>query len=199
MKKRRLTKQKKYRDKNRNARKTEKTGANSPIFVSGFPSAWSARATGARILRALAREGHFRAGDRLVLSMSGVGAREMARLNLKHRRKRGPTDVLSFEQPAPGGAGLPRAPKGVRFLGDLLLCLPVVRAQAREHGHGVRAELAVLITHGILHLLGFDHERSARAARQMSELERKVLDRAARAQKNGHAGLIARVHAKEKP
>lgn len=154
------------------------------LSVSGFPSAWPVRTISARILRALAREGRLRAGDRVLLSISGVGEREMTRLNFKHRRLRVPTDVLSFEQK---GA---RAPRGVRFLGDLVLCLPVVRAQAKEHGHGVRAELAVLVTHGVLHLLGFDHERSTRAAKKMGDLELRIL---------GRAGLLTRAHAKGKP
>lgn len=163
------------------------------VVASGFPRGWAARRTCERVLRALARRRIVGRRVRVVLSVSAANAREMAWLNFEHRRRRGPTDVLSFEQ-----KGV-RAPRGVRFLGDLVVCLPVARAQAKEHGHGVRAELAALVTHGVLHLLGFDHERSAGEAKKMGALEREILDRVTCGQKSGRAGLIARARAKEKP
>src|SRR5687767_1355694 len=67
-------------------------------------------------------------------------------LNKKYRRKDYATDVLSFA-PEEKGVGL----------GELVLCEPVVRRQAKEHGISFKKELDYLIIHGFLHLLGYDH------------------------------------------
>ena len=79
---------------------------------------------------------------------------ELRRLNRDFRGKDEATDVLSF--PAPG----PR-------LGDLAISLPRARAQAKEFGHNLEQEIQILMLHGVLHLLGMDHEtdrgRMARA------------------------------------
>ena len=74
-------------------------------------------------------------------------------LNRTWRGKDRPTDVLSFAQAE--GAPVP----GSTLLGDLVLCLPVAARQAKERGHPTTHELDVLLVHGLLHLLGHDHER----------------------------------------
>lgn len=68
----------------------------------------------------------------------------------------GPTDVMAFpmDELRPGGEDREPDPG---LLGDVLLCPPVARRQAAEAGHPVAAELDLLLTHGILHLLGYDH------------------------------------------
>lgn len=92
---------------------------------------------------------------------------KMAKINFETRKKREPTDVLSF--PAP----LFFQQQGV--LGELVICSPVLRAQAREQGHSDRIELDVLLVHGILHLLGLDHELGSADARVMARWERRLL------------------------
>ena len=75
--------------------------------------------------------------------------------------------MLSF--PAP----LPLQKMGV--LGELILCSSVITRQAREQRHTPRVECAILVVHGLLHLLGFDHERSAPEARKMLAQEKRIL------------------------
>ncbi len=90
-----------------------------------------------------------------------IGDAEMARLNEKYRKKRGPTDVLSFpaeEQSRPGSLGRQvRRYKG-KFLGYIAIAPRVARRNARESARPLLQELCVLILHGLLHLLGYDHE-----------------------------------------
>ena len=73
----------------------------------------------------------------------------MQELNRRYRRKNTATDVLSF-------------PSGERgYLGDVVIAAGVARRQARRAGHSLQTELRVLSLHGLLHLLGYDHERDA--------------------------------------
>lgn len=93
-------------------------------------------------------------------------------LNRRYRRVDRPTDVLSF-------------PAGERGrLGDIVIAAGVARRQARAAGHSVQAELRVLALHGLLHLLGYDHERDAG---RMARLEARL-----RARGGLRAGLIER-------
>lgn len=92
-----------------------------------------------------------------------LSSREIRKLNLGYRGKDQATDVLSFPTP----------PIFFRegILGDVLVCGPVARRQARELGHSAREEGWVLLVHGFLHLLGLDHEAGGSAARQMAKFE----------------------------
>lgn len=63
------------------------------------------------------------------------------------------------------------------FLGELFVCGQVLQRQARERELTEEQELAILVTHGVLHLLGFDHERSSREARAMARWEKRLLTR----------------------
>jgi probable rRNA maturation factor len=87
---------------------------------------------------------------------------EMTRLNETYRKKKGPTDVLSF--PVITDSGKPgtlrqqvRKARG-EFLGDIAISPRVARRNAKALGRGLAEELRVLILHGVLHLLGYDHE-----------------------------------------
>ena len=86
---------------------------------------------------------------------------EMAELNAAHRGKEGPTDVLSFTiddaQDMPGPTG------SVVLLGDIVICPAVAAGNAIEHEVSLDAELELLVVHGCLHLLGWDHEVEAEA------------------------------------
>ena len=88
-------------------------------------------------------------------------------LNLRYRGKDYATNVLSFAY-----APAPREKSGL--LGDLVLCPPVVAREAAEQGKRVRDHYAHLTVHGVLHLLGYDHENE-REARKMEAIERDVL------------------------
>jgi probable rRNA maturation factor len=106
---------------------------------------------------------------RAVLSVRIVGEAGSRTLNACYRRKDRPTNVLSFE-----GAGL--LPDGRNFLGELVICAPVVAREARSQGKTLPAHWAHMTVHGMLHLLGFDHERAAEAAK-MAVREIQILDR----------------------
>ncbi len=85
-----------------------------------------------------------------------VGESDMQALNREHREQDSATDVLSF--PIDDDESLPGVP---RMLGDVAICLPVVLAQATEREVSPAAELTDLLIHGVLHLLGYDHETDA--------------------------------------
>lgn len=101
-----------------------------------------------------------------------VGDAEMIRLNKTYRNQAKVTDVLSFS------SGEPFFGQG--FLGTLVICDSVLEKQAKEEGHSARDELRVLLVHGILHLLGFDHERGPKDAEIMRRYEALLLKKVAR-------------------
>lgn len=99
-----------------------------------------------------------------------VGARAMRVLNGRWRGKDRATDVLSFSQREGEGGGL-----HPEVLGDIVICVPVARNQAREAGHCLAAELDRLAVHGLLHLAGHEHEGDPAAARAMRRREDAIL------------------------
>jgi probable rRNA maturation factor len=101
----------------------------------------------------------------------------LQRLNSAWRGKDAPTNVLSFPAQEFGGQKLPSPPAGVPVpLGDIVLGFETIRREATEQGKTLADHLAHLTVHGVLHLLGFDHEAEAEAQR-MEALERDVLSR----------------------
>jgi probable rRNA maturation factor len=98
-----------------------------------------------------------------------VGAGESRTLNARYRGRDSPTNVLSF--PA---APMPGVQRPAQPLGDLVICVRVLRAEARAQRKTLRAHWAHLVVHGTLHLLGYDHERSG-DARRMERREVTVL------------------------
>jgi len=106
--------------------------------------------------------------DRLELSLALVGNREIRQLNAAYRKKDEPTDVLSF----PAGDHLAG---GAKILGDVVISVDQADKQAAKAKRSREDELEILLIHGILHLLGYDHERSAKEARIMREMEKKIL------------------------
>lgn len=107
------------------------------------------------------------------------------RLNREFRGKDKATDVLSF----PSGGG-PTPPGAAPFLGDLAVSLDTARRRAREDGRSLAAELSRYLAHGLLHLLGHDHEKSSRAAARMAAAEERLL---------GEVGLIHGAPGSSKP
>lgn len=101
-----------------------------------------------------------------------VDTEESQLLNLNYRGKAKPTNVLSFP------ADLPKEILQIlpnRPLGDLVICLPVVIAEADEQGKTEQEHLAHLVVHGILHLLGYDHELSTEDEVIMESLEIEIM------------------------
>lgn len=101
------------------------------------------------------------------LSIRVVDIDEGLQLNRDFRGKAYATNVLSF----PADAAVPGGP---RLLGDLALCAPVIEREAREQGKRAAAHYAHLTVHGVLHLLGYDHQVDA-AATAMEALESRAL------------------------
>jgi probable rRNA maturation factor len=97
-----------------------------------------------------------------------VDDEESAALNAAYRGKEGPTNVLSF----PAEIDLPE----LRVWGDLVIAAPLVAREARDQGKAVADHCAHLVVHGVLHLLGYDHQDAAEAD-QFEHLERGVLAR----------------------
>ena len=104
-----------------------------------------------------------------VIFIRVVGRDRSRSLNWRYRRKPRATNVLSF-------AGAGRLPDGTWLLGELVICAPVVAAEARRQGKSVDAHWAHMTVHGVLHLQGFDHEAAAEAAKMESK-EAQILDR----------------------
>ena len=101
------------------------------------------------------------------LAIHIVGAREGRMLNRRYRDKDYATNVLSFPVELPRGVSMP-------LLGDLVICAPVVAREAHEQDKTSRNHYAHLTVHGVLHLLGYDHQDNADAER-MEALETRVL------------------------
>jgi probable rRNA maturation factor len=123
------------------------------------------------------------------LSMLFVDEKSMADLNERFLGRAGPTDVLAFpmdddvvlggRQPDEGGRG-PGAPAEPTdppvVLGDVVVCPRVAQRQAQEHGHALGDEVDLLVVHGVLHLLNYDHAEEGESA-AMKRRERELLDR----------------------
>ena len=122
-----------------------------------------------------------------------VDADTMAALHQQWMDLPGPTDVMAFPMDSADGPAErhdPSAPPGTdanpgeAMLGDVVLCPPVAADQASSAGHSTEAELQLLCTHGILHLLGYDHGEPEEE-RQMFELQARLVGEWARATKRG--------------
>ncbi|MEK6695340.1 MAG: rRNA maturation RNase YbeY [Nitrospirota bacterium] len=129
------------------------------------------------------------------LSLVLVSDRRMRSLNRRYRKKDQTTDVLAFplferrSRPvAREATGTPtsrlRKPQALpgdasdgqpMLLGDVVISMPTAKRQASEFGHSLRDEITRLLVHGVLHLLGYDHERSERDALLMTRKEKAVL------------------------
>lgn len=109
-----------------------------------------------------------RGAGQAAVSVRVVGLRASRALNARYRGKDVPTNVLSF-----AGAGL--SPSGINFLGEIVICAPVLAWESRQQGKPRTAHWAHITIHGILHLLGFDHIQPRRA-RKMELLETQILE-----------------------
>jgi rRNA maturation RNase YbeY len=120
------------------------------------------RRDAARLLRLLGLDAE--------LSVALVGDGEMRRLNRAYRGVDAPTDVLAFAMREGRGRAL-----HPEILGDVVISLDTAPRQAAARRVPVANEVRVLLTHGLLHLLGYDHERSPAAARRMFRKQRELV------------------------
>ena len=99
------------------------------------------------------------------LTLVFLDVKAARKLNLQFRKRNYATDVLSFQ-------GMDQ-----ETLGDLVICPEVIRRQAKEHGLLIREELGYMILHGVLHLLGYDHETDERDAKKMFRLQDAIFEK----------------------
>ncbi len=111
------------------------------------------------------------APGRYSLTLHLVGDETIRALNRDHRGKDAPTDVLSFPLHDPSDMRFVLPPDDPINLGDVVISYPRVQAQARGYGHSAARELAYLVAHGVLHLLGYDHEEEAERRRMRTREE----------------------------
>jgi len=114
-----------------------------------------------------------RKGSEYIVSLLLCGDSKIRTLNREHRQKDKVTDVLSF----PGQENLREATpfETMIHLGDLAVSVPVTRRQAREFGISFEEEFIHLFFHGLLHLVGYDHEVSEKEEKLMEEWEERAL------------------------
>jgi|YelNatPaOPRAMG01_1025707.scaffolds.fasta_scaffold93188_3 probable rRNA maturation factor len=111
---------------------------------------------------------------KLEISINLVGRGRIKALNKKYLRKNRITDVLSFPLADKNDAKLLKE-NDIIALGDIFICLPVAKKQALEKGESLDKQLALLTVHGLLHLLGYDHEKSTEEAKKMYQLQEEIL------------------------
>lgn len=107
-------------------------------------------------------------GADYILSVHLVGDATIRALNAEHRAKDAATDVLSFPLHEPGFVLPPGEPV---HLGDVVVSYPRAVSQAEEYGHSVQREMAYLVAHGVLHVLGYDHEEESDRLRMRQKEE----------------------------
>lgn len=106
-------------------------------------------------------------GERIVI-LTFVGDDTMKKLNKKQRGKNYTTDVISFEYP--------QAPKvNPSVFGEIFICVPQAKRQAKKLGHRLKDEIAFLFVHGFLHIHGYDHEKP-QDEKRMFALTDRILD-----------------------
>jgi probable rRNA maturation factor len=118
---------------------------------------------------------HFSsAGGGFQISLHLVDDQTIRAMNAEHRGKDVHTDVLSFPLHDPDGVGFVVPPDQPANLGDVVISYPRAQAQACEYGHSVDREIGYLVAHGVLHVLGHDHEDAA-DRRRMRQREEEAL------------------------
>lgn len=118
-----------------------------------------------RLSRELLREKVRRDFINKKLTIAFLDPKSARELNHEFRKRDYATDVLSFDPVEP------------ESLGELVICPHVISRQAKEHGLLVREELGYMVLHGVLHLLGYDHEKSKREAKRMFDLQDRIFQR----------------------
>jgi probable rRNA maturation factor len=104
------------------------------------------------------------------LSIVLVDDEQMSSLNWKYRRCQGPTNVLAFAMREGEFGDI-----DPQLLGDVIISLPTAQREAKEAGLSLDSMISCLLVHGILHLVGFDHEKGEDAAREMEQRSTELL------------------------
>jgi probable rRNA maturation factor len=114
------------------------------------------------------------------LSLVFTDSKTVRQLNRDYRGIDEATDVLAFAMLRQKGddSSFALPPDGITRLGEIVISYPKAVAQAKEHGHPPEEELALLVIHGVLHLLGYDHEEPE-AESKMREREKELLEKCA--------------------
>ncbi|HOW87154.1 MAG TPA: rRNA maturation RNase YbeY [Candidatus Omnitrophota bacterium] len=112
------------------------------------------------------------------LSVLLVDGPEMRRLNRRYLRHAWSTDVLAFSEKKSRGRAQTRNPgrDNADFLGDIALCLPTIRSQAKEYEHTFEEELHYCLCHGILHLMGYE-DKNRKTSKTMHRKQGQILKR----------------------
>ncbi|MGQ9842092.1 MAG: rRNA maturation RNase YbeY [Spirochaetota bacterium] len=111
--------------------------------------------------------------DNVVVTLILTNDDVITHINKTYRKKKGPTDVISFayrEAPMPYGATK-------EHLGDIFISLETAQRQAMEYKVTLKEEMKRLLVHGVLHLLGYDHEQSAYKKRMMQKKEQEIMEK----------------------
>ena len=117
------------------------------------------------------------AGTGVEVGLVITGQERVQQLNRSYRGRDEPTDVLAFSAREEVDAELPsfvQPPDGMLHLGEVIIAYPQAVVQAEEHHHSVKREVAILIIHGVLHLLGYEHDKPE-LERQMKSREEAIL------------------------
>ncbi len=157
--------------KSKTATVSQITGITVPILVSD--NTWVEALPQCRTIAmeaALAAAGTEAGPEPLEISILLAGDEEVRGLNRDYRKIDEATNVLAFASGAPSSP----APEVSRLLGDVVLALGTVRREAEESGLAVADHLSHLVVHGVLHLLGYDHQ-TATEARDMERAETRIL------------------------
>jgi probable rRNA maturation factor len=133
-----------------------------------------------------------RSGEVDEMTVVLVGDEVIAARNLADRGVAGPTDVLAYPLNEPDDVGIPRS----AHLGDVVISLDTATRQARSRGCPTWHEVAVLASHGLLHLLGFDHQSPEdwapfEALQGLAEAEAEAIDRAGVARRSLRSARVA--------
>ncbi|MEK7540694.1 MAG: rRNA maturation RNase YbeY [Patescibacteria group bacterium] len=102
------------------------------------------------------------------ISIAFISSGEIKKLNQKYRKKNKPTDVLSFSKTLDFKSGV----------AEIVICPEVVKENAKKYGVPAKKEMMKVFTHGILHILGYEHEKSKKEAMRMEEKEKHYLSMA---------------------
>ena len=103
--------------------------------------------------------------EKQTISLAFVGEKDIKELNKKFRKNNKTTDVLSFDL------------KGGEYLGEVVICPDIVKENAEKNKVSVKNELLKVFIHGILHLCGYEHEKSEKQAKEMEQKEKLYLSK----------------------